>query len=118
MAVIESGFLHGGTPKTILREVRFGRFHPAFTRAANATTAATAVSKSALSPYTMSRWKVGITAGKARIGHQAGHSSQGFGDRVGAVSGELMTVRHGIRHHNLSGQECHFGKIIMRADHV
>ena len=52
------------------------------------------------------------------MGRQARNSAQGFGDRVFAVSRELMAIGHGIGEHDLARQERDLGKIVVRAEHV
>jgi hypothetical protein len=43
-----------------------------------------------------------IAVGKAGIGHETVDGLQGFGNRAFALRGELVTVSHHIRQHNLA----------------
>jgi hypothetical protein len=59
-----------------------------------------------------------ITPGKSSISHKAGNGPQGLGDRVCAVSRELMAISCGIRQYDLSCQERNLSEIIVPAKHV
>ena len=59
-----------------------------------------------------------ITPGKSSISHKAGNGPQGLGDRICAVSGELMAISCGICQYDLSCQERNFSEIIVPAKHV